>query len=242
MDRLAHGLAEDVPERDVDAADGMHHRAPPAVDGGRLVHLVPEPSDLQRVLPDQDLAQAARGDGAERGVDDGLGDGGVGVDLADAGDALVGPDPDQQDRLTAVADRLHLRQAEHGRLDRGDFHRASVEPGGRALAPSTNVNLSDRFAQAAGQGSTDHVEYAGSFLALRPLAPHQCLGHRDGVRREPGERGGGGRHRGAAAPFRRYGRAPGGGEPRHRRGSPGRRRASSPTAARPASSSPRRPA
>src|SRR5262249_25661386 len=121
--------------------------APPAVDLARFVHLVPQPRDIQRVLADQDVPETTRGDMAERGFDDRLADSGVGVRLADAGDALIGLDADQADRLAAIADRLHPRQPEHDRLDVGDLHRAVVGLETEAVPPSTNVNLSDRFAQ-----------------------------------------------------------------------------------------------
>ena len=104
MDGLARRLAGDVPERDLDAADGMDRRPPPAVIERALVHLLPEPADLQRVLPDQQRGEpVAELVGGGR-LDDRLGDGGRGIDLAQAGDAFVGMDAHQHAVLAAVGD------------------------------------------------------------------------------------------------------------------------------------------
>ena len=128
VDRLAHGLAQDVPERDVDAREHVHAEAAPAVGLRALVEPVPEPVDVERVLADEQALHAARGDRQQRRLDDGLGGRRVGVHLADAGDALVGVDLDDQDALAAVADLPDLGQAEDDRLDIGDQHPLPLVP------------------------------------------------------------------------------------------------------------------
>ena len=84
VDRLPEGLALDVPEGDVDAADGVHGRSLAAVVDRAAVELVPETVDLQRILAQQEVPQAA-GDGVRRRrLDDGLHHRRQRIDLADA--------------------------------------------------------------------------------------------------------------------------------------------------------------
>ena len=121
-ERAAERLALDVPEGDVDAADGVDHRAAAAIVDRGLVHLVPEALDVERVLADQDLAQADHDRVGAGRLDDRLDDGRGGVGLADAGDALVGVDEDDGGVLGPV--RLHrdARDLQVGDLDIGDLH------------------------------------------------------------------------------------------------------------------------
>ena len=55
MDRLFKGFPFDVPQRDVDTADGMNRWPLPPVVDRAAVELVPQPVDLQRVLPEQQV-------------------------------------------------------------------------------------------------------------------------------------------------------------------------------------------
>src|SRR5262249_6109752 len=50
MDGLSRRLARDVPQRDLDPADGMDRRTPPAEIKSAPVHLFPEAPDLERIL------------------------------------------------------------------------------------------------------------------------------------------------------------------------------------------------
>jgi len=51
--RLAAGLAAEIPERDVDAADAAHHSSLPAVVARAVVHAMPEHLRLARIATDQ---------------------------------------------------------------------------------------------------------------------------------------------------------------------------------------------
>ena len=75
-------------------ADGVDHGAAAAVIDRRLVHLVPQPLDIERVFADQDLAQADHDRVRPGGLDNGFHDRWGGIGLADTGDALVGVDED----------------------------------------------------------------------------------------------------------------------------------------------------
>ena len=56
MDRLTQRLPLDVPEGDIDAADGVDGGSLPAIVDRAAVELVPEAVDLQGVLADQEMA------------------------------------------------------------------------------------------------------------------------------------------------------------------------------------------
>ncbi len=123
--RLALGLALDVPQRDVDAADGVDRRAAPAEVVGRVVHAVPQPFDVAGVLAEQHRAQAPRLGVGDRRLDDGAHDRGLAVDLGDAGDAGVGMDAHDAVVPTAVVARaVPARHAQLDDLDARDFHDA----------------------------------------------------------------------------------------------------------------------
>ena len=70
-----------------------------------LVHLPPQPADLERVLADEQGRQAGGDLVRGRRLDHRLGDVGRGIDLADADDAGIGVDADDQRVLAAVGDR-----------------------------------------------------------------------------------------------------------------------------------------
>jgi hypothetical protein len=126
-EQLADGLAEllalDVPKRDVDAADRMHRCATPAVVHRSQVHAPPEAFDVQRVLADQHVAQTRRDEMRMGRIENGLHDLGGGIHFADARDAFVGMDADDQVVLAAVGDgTVDDRLAQDDGLDFRDFH------------------------------------------------------------------------------------------------------------------------
>ena len=103
---LAGGLALDVPERDVDPADRVQSDPAPTDVDQAAVHLLPEALGFERVLADEQVVQAVR-DRVRAGRVDERADGlRRRVDLADAGDALVGLDEDDQIVLAPVGDAV----------------------------------------------------------------------------------------------------------------------------------------
>ena len=120
VDRQARHLALDVPQGDVDAGQGAHPHgaghAPDAAHRGSLVDVVPQVLDARRVVADQFLLHVVHG-GADHGLLEGVGR------LAQAGDPLVGVDPDDGPLAT--------RRGDHQGVDVGDLH-------GRASQASTN--------------------------------------------------------------------------------------------------------
>ena len=131
--RLAEGLPLDVPEGDVDAADRVDRDPAAADEDDAAIHLVPEPLDVERVLADQQLAEAVGNRVRARSADerrDGLG---RRVDLTDAGDPLVRVDEDHEIVLAAVGDPLvHGRLPQDDGLDIGDLQARllGTTPGG----------------------------------------------------------------------------------------------------------------
>src|SRR5262249_14791120 len=87
------------------------------------VHLLPEPLDVGRVLADEQVVEAVRDRVRAGRLDKRAHRLGGGVDLADAGDALVGVDENHGVVLTAVRDRVvDRRLTEDYRLADRDLH------------------------------------------------------------------------------------------------------------------------
>src|SRR5207248_202740 len=122
IDRPARRLAHDVPQGDLDAAHRLDDGALPAEKDGAFVHGVDEPIDLEGVLADDALGQAAADLVAQGRLDDGAGDVRGGIDLADADEARVGVDLDDEGLLAAVAALVDLGQAQVDGFDAGDLH------------------------------------------------------------------------------------------------------------------------
>ena len=90
-----------------------------------MEHQLPEPVDLERVLADDQLADAAGDRMRRRHLDDRARDVRGRVRLADPDHALVGVHPDEERVLRAVgAARVDLVEAEHDGLDVDDLHAA----------------------------------------------------------------------------------------------------------------------
>ena len=141
-DGRAERFAEEVPERDVDAGDRRDREAPPPELGQhvaaierealsrRVVHHVPQPAHVARVLPDEEGRQVAVDDGGEavprcRAAD-------AGLRLAPAHEAVVRlhlhEDGVEGRDATEVAHVLPLvrdRDVDPGRPEARDLHRAS---------------------------------------------------------------------------------------------------------------------
>ncbi len=121
VDRRAAHLAEQVPQRDLDAADREHPEPTPPVDHGPAMHQVDHRLDAQRVLADDQRRQALLDDAHHRERR------AVGEGLAEPGDALVGVHP-HEDLLAGAAGpgrrRVHRpeRDGERHGLDGGDLH------------------------------------------------------------------------------------------------------------------------
>ena len=85
VDRLVEGFADDVPDCEVGAADGMHYRAHATVRHGAAPHLVPEQFDVEGIFVEQQFGEVL-GDDESSG----------GTTLAVAFDAFVGGDLDNE--------------------------------------------------------------------------------------------------------------------------------------------------
>ena len=132
MHRLADRLAAQVPERHVDRAHGVDDHAAAAVHRGAEIHPPPELADLEGVGADQHvLDRQAHGVGARR-LDAGLGHPGIGVAFADAGDAAVGVDDDDEAVLRGGGEaRVVVGRQQDVAFDVGDLQarRRAVETG-----------------------------------------------------------------------------------------------------------------
>ena len=122
---FAGSFAADIPQGHVDGADGVDDGAASAVHATADVELLPEALGVERVFADEHFPEAkAHGVGAGR-LDAGAGDPRVDVALADAGDAFVGMDKDDDVVLRGgggvCAD---VRNEQHMALDVGDLHLA----------------------------------------------------------------------------------------------------------------------
>ena len=89
---------------------------------GRLVEVVPDRLDVERIAADQRLAHADEHRVRRRHVDERRRDRRRRVRLAVAADALVGVDADDERVLRAVGAQLDLGQPQDDRLDVGDPH------------------------------------------------------------------------------------------------------------------------
>ncbi|MNE13287.1 hypothetical protein D3C80_1061170 [compost metagenome] len=87
-DRLLTQAAQQVPQRQIDAGDGVHHQTLAAVILGREIHLVPDLLDLGRIAPFQEAGQVLLDDiggGFAAGRDGEADHAVVGLDLDDQG-------------------------------------------------------------------------------------------------------------------------------------------------------------
>jgi hypothetical protein len=91
---LAGSFADDVPQRDVDAADRRNGHAAQAVVLDLVIQLLPQHFDVERVASDQR--------GPQQRFDNGSVDGRWPVAIAPADDAVVGADLDDQRALGLI--------------------------------------------------------------------------------------------------------------------------------------------
>ncbi len=127
MDRLAHRLAAQIPQRHVDRAHGMDDHAAPAVHGGAEIDALPQIADLEGIGADQHVLDGqSHGVGAGR-LDAGLGHPGIGIAFADAGDAAVGVDDDDQAVLGRGGEaRIVVGRQQDMAFDVGDLQAAAA--------------------------------------------------------------------------------------------------------------------
>src|SRR5262245_11303531 len=100
VDRLIRRLAEDVPQRDLDARQHGDQRRVGALRIAAAVDLAPQALDVERVDAGDVAAEHVLGGG----LDD-LRAEAVAIDLADAGDAVVGRQLDENEVAAAEAGR-----------------------------------------------------------------------------------------------------------------------------------------
>ena len=102
----------------------MQRRAATPVVVARVKQPLPQAIDLQRVLADQHLTQAAGDRMGRRHLDHRPREERSGVGLTHPDDPLVGVDPNEEGVLRPVGTaRIDLRESQHDRLDVGDPHR-----------------------------------------------------------------------------------------------------------------------
>ena len=121
VDRLAGGLAEHVPERDVDRADRDHAEALAAPGHGLAVHVLPEELDVPRILADEQRRQVA--------IDDRLGHVRRQRGVADADVAAVGEHLDDQPAVERERRHRGLRPVDQ--VLRQQVHRVRAEVRGQ---------------------------------------------------------------------------------------------------------------
>ena len=166
-DRLAGRLALDVPERDVDAADRVDGDPAAADVVDAAVHLVPEPFDVVRVLAEQELAQAVRDRVRAGGVDERRDGFWRRVDLADAGQPLVGVDQDDEVVLAAVGDAFvdgGLPQDDG--LDIGDLQ--AVAPWTMPGGPKVRLSIITRLSTILASGRLAEWDRCPRTTSARP--------------------------------------------------------------------------
>ena len=106
------------------------HTGFPSNVGQAAVHLPPEIANLARILSDQQLAQTERDRMRAIRIHDCLDGLWSGIHLADAGDAVVRLDDDEEIVLAPIRDRrVERRRANHDGFDVGDQQDASSRLG-----------------------------------------------------------------------------------------------------------------
>ena len=123
----ADRLADDVPQGDLDAAHRLSGRPLPAEKDGPFVHAMDEAVDLEGILAQDALGQPTANLVGQGCVNDGLGDGRRRVDLAEADDARIGVNLDDQRFLAAVTAFVDVRQPQMDGFHLGNFHGCSSD-------------------------------------------------------------------------------------------------------------------
>ena len=178
VDGLAERAADEVVERDVDRRDRVDRGGARAGVRGRLVEVVPDRLDVERIAAEQRLAHADEHRVRRGHVDEGLGDGRRGVGLAVAAHALVRVDADDERVLRAVGAQLDLGQAEVNRLDVGDAHLgadharpavARLQPA--RLTPPPPLRLTPRSVAATTARRSRSALHASTRTPAHPAQP-----------------------------------------------------------------------
>src|SRR5262249_33353094 len=126
-DGLAQRLALDVPERDVDAADGVYGDAPAAGVEDAAVHLAPQLLHTGWILADEGLSQAHRDRVGAGCLDHCVHHLGSRGHLADPDDPIVGAHSNDEVVLAAVGNALvELGLAEDDRLNVRDLQAPTI--------------------------------------------------------------------------------------------------------------------
>src|SRR5205085_8752351 len=95
-------LAFDIPECHVDAAHRMQAHSPPASVNIAAIHLVPDLLGLEWIFPNDETRQSGGSGVGKRAFNDPLGAHWVGIHFANARNASVRFDPDDQRILTTL--------------------------------------------------------------------------------------------------------------------------------------------
>ena len=128
VDRLAEMFPLEVPQGHVDGSHRGDGDRRAAKVHGPVVHFLPQPVGLERVLADEQLPQPAGNVVAERSIDDGLDDFGGRVRFADPLQSVVGAHAHEDGILATGSLLSHFADAENLTDHMGDFH------GGQHLA------------------------------------------------------------------------------------------------------------
>jgi hypothetical protein len=153
-------LAADVPEGDVDRAEGMNERSAPAGHRSAHVELFPERRRVECVAADEESPEASVRRVRPRRLDTCARDPGVEVGLADSDNALVGLDLDEDGVLRrARGVRVVARIEQHVRTDIDDPHSQTQPqpPSIDAVAPAED----GRRRRADARASAAHRSVAG---------------------------------------------------------------------------------
>ena len=119
--RFARGLAFDIPECHIDAADAVAGDAAGAVPRRSVNHRLQRGFGVERVHAADDFRQAVAEGGRTRSFDDGARDIGAGDDFAKADEAGIGVDADDEHVLGAVGDLFDFGQTQVQRFDLADL-------------------------------------------------------------------------------------------------------------------------